>query len=242
MSDENKISEILDSVSEEGRRTLTEYESKQVLSNWDVSVTETIFAENKLEAVDAARELKYPVVMKISAPEITDKSSIDGVRVGLTSEIEVRQAFGDIMASARTNVEKENIQGVVVQQYVPEATEVVMEVTPDPSFGPTVMFGLSGLWIEVLEDKSFRLAPVSEEDAMEMIKEIDGSPILHGAQGATPADIDALADIIQKISELPVEYEQVSELYLDSVFAFENSASVIDAQIVLSEIEEEKEE
>lgn len=244
MSDKKEISKILSSAIEEGRNTLTEYESKKVLSNWSIPVTETKLATTKIEAVNAARELKYPVVMKISSPDIIHKSDIGGVQVGLTSEIEVRHAFDDLISNVRSYDKNAKIHGVVVQKYVPDAREVVAGITQDKSFGPTVMFGLGGVWVEVLEDISFRLAPLSEKDAREMIEEISGYPVLSGGRGGTPADIDAVADILQKISQLPKKFEKISEIDLNPIFVLDNGqgAQVVDAQIILKEIEAEESE
>lgn len=244
MSDNEEVLEIFESVREEDRTVLTEYESKEVLSKWGVPVAETKLAADKLEAVDAARDLKYPVVIKIASPDITHKSDAGAVRIGLTSEIEVRQAFEDTVANARAYDDSADIRGVVVQKYLPDAQEVIVGVTQDQSFGSTVMFGLGGIWVEVLEDVSFRLAPVSEEDAEEMIEEIGGYPILSGARGEGPVDLEALVGVIRKTSELSVKYEEITELDLNPVFAFEKGkgAKVVDAQIILKEIEEEEEE
>lgn len=237
MSSKEEISQMLTSILEDGRKTLTEHESKKVLSNMDISVTETVLATTELEAVDAARDLKYPVVMKVSSPDIVDKSEAGGVRVGISSEIEVRQAFEDLRLNAKSWDEEADIHGVVVQKYVPEAQSVIIGVIQDQSFGPTVTFSLSGVWNEVLEDLSYRLAPTSEEDAKEMIEEINAHPILAGVAGGTPVDKDALVDIIKKTSELPVEFREISEIDLDPVFAYERGegAIVVDARITLKE-------
>ncbi len=237
MSEREEISEMLKSIREDGRTELTEYESKQVLSKWGVSTTETKLAKSELEAVDAARNLKYPVVMKISSPDIMKKSEVGGVRVGVSSEIEVRQAFEDLKLNAKSVYEEADIQGVVVQEYVPDAKEVVIGIIQDPSFGPTLTFGLSGVWIETLQDLSYRLAPVSEEDAEEMVKEINGYPLLAGAEGEDPVDIEGIVDVIKKTSELPVEFREISEIALTPVFAFPRGegAIVVDAHMTLKE-------
>lgn len=237
MVKKNQVSEIIEKVREEGRSTLTEYESKQVLKNWEISVTDTRLATSKLEAVDAARELKYPVVMKISSPDITDKTEVDGVRVGISSEIEVRQAFEDLKLNAKSVVEDAEIKGVVVQEYAPDATEVMVGVIQDPSFGPTMTFGLSGVWVDRLEDISYRLAPISGEDAREMVEEIQGYPILSGSEGGEPVDIDGIVDVLKKTSEIPIEFREISEISLTPVFAFPKNkgASVVDAQITLKD-------
>lgn len=236
MPKKEDIKKVLNSAIEEGREVLTEYESKQILSNYGVSVTETKLATTELEAVDAARDLKYPVVMKVVSPDIPNRSEAEAVRVGITSEIEVRQAFEDVKLNAKSQNRDADIHGVVVQEYIPDATELVINIIQDPSFGPTVTFGLGGVWIEVLEDMSYRLAPVSEEDAEEMIREISGYPILSGVEDGGPVDEEGVVDIIKKTSELPVEFIEISEIELDPVFAFEkgDGAKVVDAQINLS--------
>lgn len=232
---EEKVLDILNSALEEGRNILTEYESKQILSLWDVSVAETKLATTELEAVDAAREIKYPIVMKVASPDITDKSEVDGIRIGISSEIEVRQAFEDLKINAKSQQKDADIHGVVIQKYVPDATEVVIGVIQDPSFGPTVTFGLGGVWIEVLEDMSYRLSPVSAEDAEEMIKEINGYQILAGVRDRQPVDIEGIVDVIKKTSELPVEFREIFEIDLNPVFAFNrgDGATVVDAKITL---------
>ncbi|KXA91228.1 hypothetical protein AKJ57_02015 [candidate division MSBL1 archaeon SCGC-AAA259A05] len=235
MSGRRNISGILKAVQEDGRKILTEYESKNILSEIGISVIETILATSKLEAVDAARELKYPVVMKVSSPDIMDRSEADAIRVGLTSEIEVRQAFEDITINARSYDKEADVRGVVVQKYVPSALEVIVKISQDRSFGPTVVFGVAGVWTDFLEDMSYRLAPVSKSDAGEMIEEIDGYPMLLGGEEGNPVDISALKDIIHRISQLPMEYEGILEINLDPVFALGEGkgATVVDARIEL---------
>ncbi len=235
MTDKEEISEILESVRGEGRTTLTEYESKEVLSRWGVPVAKTILATEELEAVDAARDLKYPVVMKVSSPDVPNKEEVEGVRTGISSEIEVRQAFEDLKLNAKSVYEDADIKGVVVQEYMPEAREVVIGIIQDPSFGATVTFGLGGVWVKVLQDMSYRLAPVSEKDAKEMIREISGYPILSGVGGQFPSDIEGIVELIKKVSELPFEFREISEIDLDPVFVFErgNGVSIIDAEITL---------
>ncbi|MEA1905267.1 MAG: acetate--CoA ligase family protein, partial [Candidatus Hadarchaeota archaeon] len=199
MSDKEEIVEVLKTAREQDRRELTECESKRVLSAWDIPITRTELARNVLEAVRAARRLKYPVVMKIASPDILHKSDARGVMTGLRSELEVRQIFNQIMANARDYKKDAVIWGVTVQEYLPQAREVIVGTLQDPSFGPTLMFGLGGVWVEVLKDVSFRLAPISAEDAREMIQEIKGFSILKGIRGEPPADIQALVDILQKV-------------------------------------------
>lgn len=244
MADEETIQEVFESALEDERTELTEYESKQVLEAWEIPTTEARLAGNKLEAVRAARTIKYPVVAKIASPEILHKSDAGGVKVGLASEIEVRHAFDDIIANAKAQYPEADIWGVTIQEFVPREREVIIGVTQDPSFGPTLMFGLGGIWVEALEDVSFRLPPISEEEAHEMIQEIKGYSILTGVRGEEPADINALAGILQKVSQLVLVSNQISEIDLNPVFALGEGegAIAVDARIILKEPEKESEE
>jgi acyl-CoA synthetase (NDP forming) len=237
MSDKEEIVEILNTAREQNRRELTEYESKRVLSAWDIPTTRTELARNVLEAVRAARRLKYPVVMKIASPDILHKSDAGGVVTGLRSELEVRQIFNQIMANARDYRKDAVVWGVTVQEYLPQAREVIIGTLQDPSFGPTLMFGLGGILVEVLKDVSFRLAPVSAEDAREMIQEIKGFSILKGIRGEPLADIQALVDILQKVGRLASEFEEISEIDINPVFVFEEGrgAMAVDARLILKE-------
>ncbi len=231
------MAEILNSTRKEGRRELMELESKRVLAAWGVPVNRTELARDISEAVKFAREVRYPIVLKIASPDIIHKSEAKGVRVGLSSELEIRQSFGDLIDNARAYKPDAKILGVTIQEYLPPAREVIVGALQDPSFGATVMFGLGGVWVEVLDDISFRLAPLSAEDAREMIQEIKGYPVLAGIRGTPPADVGALVDIIQKVGQLAHEFSEIAEMDLNPIFTFDDGkgAMVADARIILVE-------
>ncbi len=232
-----KVAEILNSARKDGRRELMELESKRVLAAWGVPVNRTELARDLSEAVKVAREVRYPIVLKIASPDIIHKSEAKGVKVGLSSELELRQSFGELIDNARTYKRDAKILGLTIQEYLPPAREVIVGALQDPSFGATVMFGLGGVWVEVLEDISFRLAPLSAEDAREMIQEIKGYPVLAGIRGTPPADVGALVDIIQKVGQLAHEFSEITEMDLNPIFAFDDGkgAVVADARIILVE-------
>lgn len=236
-AEKRKVTEIINLVQNEGRRELLELEGKQVLAAWGIPVNRTELAKNSEEAVRIAREVHYPLVIKIASPNILHKSEAKGVKVGIASELELRQAFNEVVNNARAYSPNANILGVTIQEYLPPAREVVVGGLQDPSFGATVMFGLGGVWVEVLEDVSFRLAPLSAEDAREMIQEIKGYPVLAGTRGAPPADVDALVNIIQKVGQLMHEFPEIAELDINPVFAFQSGKGAVaaDARIVLGE-------
>jgi len=232
-----KVAEILNSTRKEGRRELMELESKRVLAAWGVPVNRTELARDISEAVKVAREVRYPIVLKIASPDIIHKSEAKGVKVGLSSELELRQSFGDLIDNARAYKPDAKILGVTIQEYLPPAREVIVGALQDPSFGATVMFGLGGVWVEVLEDISFRLAPLSAEDAREMIQEIKGYSVLAGIRGTPLADVGALVDIIQKVGQLAHEFSEIAEMDLNPIFTFDDGkgAVVADARIILVE-------
>ncbi|MGC8816410.1 MAG: acetate--CoA ligase family protein [Candidatus Hadarchaeum sp.] len=229
--------EILNSVRSENRRHLSEIESKRVLEAWGIPVSRTALARNVDEAIRIGREIHYPLVIKIASPDIIHKSDAKGVMVGISSELELKQAFNEIMKNAREYNPDARILGVTIQEYLPPAREVIVGAIQDPSFGATVMFGLGGIWVEVLKDISFRLAPLTIEEAKEMIKEIKGYPVLAGIRGTPPADIDAMAGLIQKVGQLAYEFPEIAEMDLNPVFVFDKGkgAVAVDARIVLGE-------
>ncbi len=229
------VTGILSSIRKEGRLELTELDSKRVLAAWGVPVNRTELARDLSEAVKVAREIRYPLVLKIASPDIIHKNKAKGVKVGLTSELELRQSFGELIDNVHAYKPDAKILGVTIQEYLPPAREVIVGALQDPSFGATVMFGLAGVWAEVLKDISFRLAPLNAEDAREMIQEIKGYPVLAGIQRAPPADINALVDIIQKVGQLAHEFPEITEINLNPIFAFDDGKGAVtaDARIVL---------
>ncbi len=237
VSPKKKVLEILSSAKSDNVRELPEIESKRLIEAWGIPVNRTILARDPDEAIKIARDIHYPLVIKIASPDILHKTDAKGVMVGIGSELELRQAFNDIVKNARAYKPNAKITGVTIQEYLPPSREIIVGALQDPSFGATVMFGLGGVWVEVLKDISFRLAPLSAEDAREMIKEIKGYPVLAGLRGTPPADIDAIVDLIQKIGQLAFEFPEISELDINPVFVFNAGKGVmaVDARIVLGE-------
>jgi acetyl-CoA synthetase (ADP-forming) len=236
-SQKQKILEILNLAKSENRRELSEIESKRLLEAWGIPVNRTALARDVEEAVKIAREIHYPLVIKIASPDIIHKSDAKGVMVGISSELELRQAFKEIIKNAQAYKPDARILGVTIQEYLPPAREVIVGAVQDPSFGATVMFGLGGIWVEVLKDISFRLAPLTIEEAMEMIKEIKGYPVLAGLRGTPPADMEAVASLIQKVGQLAHEFPEIAEMDLNPVFVYNSGkgAVAVDARIVLGE-------
>jgi acetyl-CoA synthetase (ADP-forming) len=237
MNVKDQIMEILNSAKNRGQRELLELDAKRVLQLWGIPVNRTELVKNVDDAIRVAREIHYPVVLKIASPDISHKSDAKGVKVGIGSELELRQAFKDLINDVNTYNPKAKILGVAVQEHMPLAREAIVGGLQDKSFGPTVMFGLGGVWVEILKDVSFRLAPLTVDDAKEMMQEIKGYPVLAGTRGETPADIEALAVIIEKVGKLVAEFPQISELDINPVFVFNagKGAIAVDARISLGD-------
>jgi acyl-CoA synthetase (NDP forming) len=212
---------------------LTEVESKELLKKAGIPVVEAKLARSKKEAVSISKKMGFPVVLKISSPDVIHKSDSGGVKLGLANATQVGKAYGEIISSIKKAYPKALIDGVSVQRMAPPGVEVIVGMSKDPQFGPVLMFGLGGILVEVLKDVSFRIVPVTERDAGEMIREIKGYPILEGYRGQKPASIPALEKLIVKVSQFVENNPQIKELDLNPIFAYPNKAVAVDARIIL---------
>jgi acyl-CoA synthetase (NDP forming) len=225
---------IIDRARTQGRKILTEVESKQLLEEAGIPIVRARLATSRDAAVQAARDIGFPVVLKVVSPQITHKSDVGGVKLDLKSPEEVAAAFDEIMAAARRAAPDAAIDGVSVQQMARPGIEVIVGVSTDPQFGPVIMFGLGGILVEVLKDVSFRIIPIASRDARQMIHEIKGFPLLEGYRGQDPADLAALESLLLRVSAFVEQQPEVSELDLNPVFAYKDGALAVDARIVLS--------
>ena len=203
---------IFDQVKKEGRSILTEFESKRILKQAGIPVVETKLAKTQKEAVSLSQKMGFPVALKIASPDVIHKSDSGGVKLSLNNVAEVKKAYDGILKKVRKQYPDAVIHGVSVQKMVRPGTEVIVGTSKDPQFGPVIMFGLGGIFVELLKDVSFRVIPVEQRDAQEMIEEIKGYPLLQGYRGKEPANIAALVEIILKISKLIEENPQIKEL------------------------------
>ncbi len=220
----------------EKRNALTEIEAKQIFEIYGLPITKTTLATSEDEAVKLADTTGYPVVMKIVSPEIIHKSDAGGVKVNVKDAAAVREAYKTILANAKAYKADANIHGVAIQEMAPWGTEVILGSVNDPSFGPTQMFGLGGIFVEVLKDVTFRVAPVSRGQAEQMLTEIRGAPILDGVRGEAPRDKAALVDVLCKFSALIVDLaDEIAETDANPVIVYEkgNGLKVVDARIIL---------
>ncbi|MDH5459861.1 MAG: acetate--CoA ligase family protein [Candidatus Bathyarchaeota archaeon] len=217
----------------EGRKYLFETEAKTVCMEYSIPVTKFKLAKNEAEAVKFAEEIGYPLVLKIVSPDIIHKSDVGGVIINLKNVKDVQKAYKQILKNVRKHKSKATIVGMLVQEMAPSSTEVIVGATKDPQFGPAIMFGLGGIFVEVLKDVTFRIAPVTEDEAREMITEVRAYPLLKGYRNMPPADIDAIVKILLNTSRLVTEHEEIKELDLNPIMVYEKGAKTVDARIIL---------
>jgi acetate---CoA ligase (ADP-forming) subunit beta len=217
-------------------RVLTEIEAKSVIKDAGIRVTETKLAGDLKKALKICKETGFPVVLKIASADITHKTDAGGVKTGLKDAKEVKKAYADIMSSVKAKYPHTKIAGVSVQPMARPGIEVIIGTSRDPQFGPVIMFGLGGIFVEVLKDVSFRLIPIEKRDAEEMIEEIKGKALLKGYRGQEPASKEALVDVLMKVSALVEKTPAIKELDLNPVFAYQDSAVAVDARIIMEEL------
>jgi len=228
------LANVIDSAKSEGRTLLTEIEAKQVLDEAGIPVALAVLARDAKEAAKAAEKAGFPVVLKIVSPDVAHKSDVGGVRLGLESNEDVEEAFEEIVDAVKAALPEARIEGVAVQKMAPAGTEVIVGMSKDPQFGPVMMFGLGGILVEVLKDVAFRIVPLEPKDARQMVREIKSFPVLEGVRGQPPADIEALEDLILKISAFVDAHPEIEELDLNPVFAYPDGALAVDARIVVA--------
>jgi acyl-CoA synthetase (NDP forming) len=232
-NNKTEVRRILDQVKAEGRTSLTAPEGKLVCDAYGIPVPKEGVATSAADAAKLATGMGFPVVLKIVSPQILHKTEAGGVLVGVKSAEEAQKGFDTIMANAKKYDAKATLLGVQVQQMLGGGQEVIVGAVTDPSFGKLVAFGLGGVLVEVLKDVTFRLAPASKEDALSMLESIAAAPILKGVRGGDPVDREALARIIQSVSQLISDFPEIAEMDLNPVFATKNGATAADVRIVV---------
>jgi len=221
-----------------GRTTdISEHIAKRILVDYGIPVTREALAPNRDGALAIARSIGYPVALKVQSPDISHKTEARAVRLGITFDAELTAAYDEVIANARAYRKDAKIEGVLVQEMAKDGVEAILGVTNDPLFGPAVMFGLGGIFAEVLKDVSFRLAPVTASVAREMVEEIAGYPVLAGARGRPRADIGALVDAIVRLSALAVDLkDHVAELDINPLFVFGEGKGVKAADALIKPV------
>ncbi len=224
---------IISQARKQKRDVLTEIESKQLVAEAGIPVVETKLAATKAQAIAVAGELGMPVALKVVSPDIIHKSDSGGVKLGLTSAAQVGRAYSEIMRAARAAAPGGKVHGVSVQRMARPGAEVIMGMSKDAQFGPVLMFGLGGVFVEVLKDVSFRIVPLYKRDASQMVREIKGYPVLEGYRGQEPANLAVLEDLLLKLSDFVDKTPEIKELDLNPIFAYSDGAVAVDARVIL---------
>jgi acetate---CoA ligase (ADP-forming) len=211
----------------EGRVTMGDTEAREVLEAYGIPLPKSGIAETPDDAVRMAEEIGYPVVMKIASPDILHKSDIGGIKLNITSVSEVRDAFDLLIYRARRFMPDATIWGCQLQQMVKGGREIIIGVNRDPQFGPLIMFGLGGIYVEVLKDVTFRIAPIDRRQATEMLDEIRAYKLLRGVRGEKPSDRAAIVDTLLRISQLVTDFPEIVELDINPLMVFEQGRGVL---------------
>src|SRR5919109_195054 len=231
--DQSRVRAVLQRVRAAGRSIVTAPEAREICEAYGLPVPREGMATSVEQAVRLAREIGFPVALKIVSPQIVHKTEAGGVMLGLDNAREVRQAYRTIMANAWHYKADAQIAGVQVQQMVSGGHEVIVGVIRDPAFGPVVMFGLGGVFVETLQDTTFRLAPTTHAEALRMLKELRGAAILCGVRGQPATDREALAGLIVRASDLAADFPEITEVDLNPVMASATGAIAADVRIVV---------
>jgi len=231
--DKEKASKVFDKVKEEGRTNLLEEEGLEILSAYGFPLPKSILAKTEDEAVEAANKIGYPTVMKITSPQIVHKSDAGGVKVNLSSDKEVRDAFKVIVDNAKKYDSKAEIKGVLIVEMVKGGKEMIIGSKLEPGFGPVVMLGMGGIYVEILKDVTFRLAPFTDQEANDMISSIKTKKLLEGVRGEKPSDVEKLSECIQRLSQLVTDFREIKELDMNPVLVMEEGegCKILDVRI-----------
>lgn len=227
---------VINDVLAQGRKALVEYEAKQVLRAYGLPLPDEKLAKTVDEALEYAKEIGYPVVLKLMSPQILHKSDAKVIALKIKDGEELKKKWEEIHENAKKYRPDAEILGVLVAPMLKPGREIIIGITEDPQFGHAIMFGLGGIFVEILKDVTFRIIPIEERDAWTMIKSIKGYPILAGARGEPPADMEAIADMMLRVSQLVSDLEEyIKEMDLNPVFVYNEGegAVIVDARIIL---------
>lgn len=233
--DTNKAKKIFDKVKQEKRQNLLEEEGQEVLRAYGLPLPQSSIARTEQEAVKIAKKIGYPVVLKIASPQIIHKSDAGGVKVNIQNDKDVHSAFKEIIKNAKKYNKNAVIQGVLVVEMVKGGKEMIIGSKQEPGFGPVLMLGMGGIYVEILKDVTFRLAPVTDKEAEDMIASIKTKKLLEGVRGEKPSDLTKLSECIQRLSQLVTDFTEIKELDMNPVLVMEKGkgCKILDVRIGL---------
>ena len=233
--DTNKAKKIFDKVKQEKRQNLLEEEGQEVLRAYGLPLPQSALAKTEPEAVKIAKKIGYPVVLKIASPQIIHKSDAGGVKVNIQNDKDVHSAFKEIIKNAKKYNKNAVIQGVLVVEMVKGGKEMIIGSKQEPGFGPVLMLGMGGIYVEILKDVTFRLAPVTDKEAEDMIASIKTKKLLEGVRGEKPSDLAKLSECIQRLSQFVTDFTEIKELDMNPVLVMEKGkgCKILDVRIGL---------
>lgn len=233
-SDGARVRNLIESVRKSGRKNLLETEARNLFSLYGMALPPAVLAENQDDAARGAAEIGFPVALKIVSSDIVHKSDAGGILLHLDHENAVREGFETIMANACNVTRPDRITGALVAPMAAQGQECIIGMVRNPQFGAILMFGLGGIFVEVLRDVSFRIAPLTDVDLEEMIHEIKGYPLLTGMRGRRSMDVGALKDILQRVSQLAIDHAEITEVDINPVIVHEKGASIVDTRVIIT--------
>jgi len=234
--DMDRVREIFSSVREQGRRILLGPEAMAVARAYGIDTVPSELAESAGEAGELAEQMGFPVALKVASPDIIHKTDIGGVQLDLEDRSSVQQSFRQIMHNASEREPDARVYGVEVQKMFPPGQELIVGMAQSPPFGPLLMFGLGGIFLDLMEDVSFRLARhLTDMDVAEMIEETKAAQLLRGYRGEAPKDLDAVRETVGRIAQLTRDFPEIAELDINPFFAYENGVAALDVKMTLAE-------
>ena len=216
------------------KRNLTEAEAYELLSKHGIPVPKYSVVSSEEEALKVSKRLGFPLVIKVVSPDIMHKTDIGGIKMNITNLAQIKKAYKSIIYHVRKNKPEARINGLLLYKQAPEGVEVIVGMIRDPQFGPTVMFGLGGIFIEILKDVAFRVCPVERTDIEEMLAEIEGIKMLQGYRGRPSYDVNTIIDVIMKISKIAMSFPKIIEIDLNPILVYEKGVIVVDAKIMIN--------
>jgi 4-hydroxybutyryl-CoA synthetase (ADP-forming) len=233
--DTKKVRAVLDNVRKEGRTHILEEEGYDILSAYGFNTPKSVLASTEDECVEATKKIGYPAVMKIVSSDIIHKSDAGGVKIGLRTDEEVRAAFKTIIDNARKYKPNATIKGILLQEMIGAGKETILGAKQDPIFGPLVMFGLGGIYVQVFKDVVFRMAPIGRREALNMIESIKSIQLLKGVRGERPSDLNAIANNLQRLSQLVTDFPEIEEFDINPLMVLEEGkgAFTVDVRVGL---------
>jgi len=216
--DREKVKRVFEHCRVEERLELGELEAREILKAYGIRVPEAELAPDINAAKEIAKRIGYPLVLKIVSPNILHKTDVGGVRIGIENEKELEESYDDILFHVKRYMPDVNIRGILVQEFIKDKKETIIGISEDPQFGPMIMFGLGGIYVEALKDVSFRIAPLSRHEAGEMIEEVKTVSLLKGTRGEDPSDIESIIEIMLKVSQLIMDFPEIVEMDINPLF------------------------